>query len=403
MGRLSAYRPSGVLDCFNVEDLQLLAQRRLPRCIYDFYAGGAEAEHTLTQNRLAFSAWHFAPHVLQDVRHISLQANLLDAPAMLPMAIAPTGGAGYGYRHADVALARAAAQHGIPYTLSSSATTTIEAIATQAPGRHWFQAYIFKNQEFFWSLLKRAEAADFEALMITLDLPVGGKRERDMRNHFSMPFRYTARNVLDFARCPRWASDMLWRGLPVLENLRDLENIKTSPTALASSVGKAYDAGFDWSRMSEVRDRWPRKLLVKGVHRQEDAERLVALGCDALVVSNHGGRQLDGTRASLHVLPEILRGAAGMVPVLMDGGIRRGTDVAKALALGAQGVLLGRATLFGALAGGQVGAVRALDILKDELHRTLQLCGVPDVRQLKPDILRCNWPQDAVAERARAL
>ena len=385
---MTAYTPRHVGDCFNVEDLQALARQRLPRCIYDFYAGGAEDEFTLEQNRAAFAEVQFAPRVLQDVRSVQLEAKLVGAPAAMPMAIAPTGGAGYGFREADTALAKAAAKHGIPYTLSSSATTTIETIAQKAPGRLWFQAYIFKNQDFFWSLLERALAADFEALVITLDLPVGGKRERDMRNHFSVPFRYTPRNVLDFASRPRWAWDMLINGLPELVNLKDLNKLPTSAKALASSVGKAYDAGFDWSRMAEVRDRWPRKLIVKGIHRQDDAERLVAMGCDALVVSNHGGRQLDGVRASLYALPEVLAGAAGKAPVLLDGGIRRGADVAKAIAMGAQGVLLGRATLFGAMGGGFEGVDRALDILRDELHRTLQLCGLSDVQHLSTDILR---------------
>jgi len=224
--------------------------------------------------------------------------------------------------------------------------------------------------------------------VITVDLPVGGKRERDFHNHFSVPFRFTPRNVLDFASRPRWALDMLLRGMPVMENLRDLDVGATSASAIASSVGRGYDAAFDWVRLAEVRERWPRKLIVKGVARADDAQRLAALGCDAIVVSNHGGRQLDGARATLDALPEVLRGAAGRVPVMLDGGIRRGTDIAKALALGAQGVWVGRATLFGAVAGGDAGALRALDILRDELQRTMQLCGAQNLQQLSPDLLR---------------
>jgi (S)-mandelate dehydrogenase len=380
--------PRRLADCYSIADLRRLAQRRLPRAVFDFFDGGAEDERTLRENSAAFERYRFAPHVLVNVANISLQRTLLGQASALPLAIGPTGAAGFGHRQADLALARAAARHGIPYTLSSSATTALETIAREAPGRHWFQAYVLSNREFFWKMVERARAADYEGLMITVDLPVGGKRERDFHNHFSIPFRYTPRNVLDFATRPRWALDMLLRGTPVLENMRELDLYARTVSAMASSVGRNHDAGFDWERLAEVRAGWPRKLIVKGVARAEDAERLATLGVDAIVVSNHGGRQLDNARATLDALPEVLQGAAGRVPVWLDGGIRRGSDIAKALALGAQAVLVGRATLYGAVAGGEAGALRALDILRDELQRTLQLCGVAEVQGLGADILR---------------
>lgn len=380
--------PRSVADCYSTADLRALARRRLPRAVFDFYAGGAEDEATLRDNRAAFAALRFAAHVLVDVSRVSTDCELLGAAAGMPAAIAPTGAAGFGRRDADLALARAAADYGIPYTLSSSATTSIETIAREAPGRHWFQAYVLSKQEFFWKLLDRALAADYEALVITVDLPVGGKRERDSRNHFSIPFRFSARNVLDFASWPRWALDMLVRGLPVMENLRGFEIAAKSAVAIASSVGRSYDPGFDFQRLAQVRERWPRKLIVKGVCRGDDAARLAGLGVDAIVVSNHGGRQLDGALASLDALPEVLQAVAGRLPVLVDGGVRRGGDIAKALALGAHGVLLGRATLFGAVAAGEPGALRALEILRDELQRTQKLCGVTRVDQLSSELLR---------------
>jgi len=377
-----------VQHCYSIADLRALARRKLPRAVFDFYDGGAEDERTLANNARAFDRWQLAPRVLVDVANASTACTLLGSAAAMPAAIAPTGAAGFGWRGADLALARAAARLGIPYTLSSSATTTIETIADKAPGRLWFQAYVLRNQDFFWKLIERARQADYEALVITVDLPVGGKRERDFRNHFSIPFRFTPRNMLDFASRPRWAFDMLLRGMPVMENLRGLEAAATNATAIASSVGRSYDPAFDWARLAEVRDRWPRKLIVKGVSRGDDAQRLAAMGVDAIVVSNHGGRQLDGAVPSLQALSEVLEGVAGRVPVLVDGGIRRGTDIAKALALGAHGVLLGRATLFGAVAAGDAGAQRALDILHDELLRTMRLCGAPTLLQLSADLLR---------------
>ena len=377
-----------VQHCYSIADLRALARRKLPRAVFDFYDGGAEDEITLANNARAFDRWQLAPRVLVDVGNASTAGTLLGSAAAMPAAIAPTGAAGFGWRGADLALARAAAKLGIPYTLSSSATTAIETIADKAPGRLWFQAYVLRNQDFFWKLIERARQADYEALVITVDLPVGGKRERDFRNHFSIPFRFTPRNMLDFASRPRWAFDMLLRGMPVMENLRGLEAAATNATAIASSVGRSYDPAFDWARLAEVRDRWPRKLIVKGVSRGDDAQRLAAMGVDAIVVSNHGGRQLDGAVPSLQALSEVLESVAGRVPVLVDGGIRRGTDIAKALALGAQGVLLGRATLFGAVAAGDAGAQRALDILHDELLRTMRLCGAPTLLQLSADLLR---------------
>ena len=388
MSEACANPPRRVSDCFAISDLRALARRRLPRAVFDFYDGGAEDEITLSENRSAFARWRFAPHVLVDVAKTVTNRTFLGQPAGMPAAIGPTGAAGFGHRGADLALARAAAKLGIPYTLSSSATTAIETVADKAPGRLWFQAYVLRNQDFFWGLIERARAAEYEALVITVDLAVAGKRERDMRNHFAIPFRFTPRNVLDFATCPRWALDMLLRGMPVMENLRGLEATATTASAIATSVGRGYDSSFDWARLAEVRDRWPRKLIVKGVSRADDAKRLADMGVDAIVVSNHGGRQLDGNVATLVALPEVLQGVNGRLPVLLDGGIRRGADIAKALALGAHGVLLGRATLFGAVAGGDLGAQRAIDILQDELLRTLRLCGVADPGELTPDLLR---------------
>jgi (S)-mandelate dehydrogenase len=388
--------PYNAASAYAIEDLRRAAQRHLPRAIFDFFDGGAEDELTLRDNRAAFARLRFAPRVLRDVSVINTGIDLLGQPAALPLAIAPTGAVGYGRPGGDIAIARAAAAAGIPYTLSSSATASIEQIADAAPGRLWFQSYIFKNKTFQAALIERARVADYEALMITVDLPVGGKRERDQRNDFSVPFKLTPKNTLNFALHPAWVLNVLRRGLPVMENLRELElaNPKSSSTpsasAIATSVGKNYDTTFDWNALQKLRDEWPRKLIVKGVLHPADAQRLADMGCDAVVVSNHGGRQLDGAVATLDALPGIVQAVDGRIPVLLDGGIRRGSDIVKALACGAKGVLLGRATLYGAVAGGQAGAERAIAILKDELTRTMQLCGARSIQEIEAGLLFKN-------------
>jgi (S)-mandelate dehydrogenase len=379
---------------YSIEDLRRSAKSRLPKAIFDFFEGGAEDEITLRENAEALSRARLVPRVLRDVSVLDTRTNFLGTAASLPFAIAPTGALGYGRPDADLAIAKAASAAGIPYSLSSSATISIESIARQAPGRHWFQAYILSNKPFLKTLIDRAYAADFEALMITVDLPVGGKRERDFRNDFKVPFRFTRKNLWDFAQHPRWALQMLKMGMPVMENLRGLDvddkprSATAQASAIASSVGRNYDASFDWSALQKIRDDWSRKLIVKGVVHPQDAERLAAMGVDTVVVSNHGGRQLDAGIASFDALPAVSAALKGKIPVLMDGGVRRGSDIVKALAAGAQGVLIGRATLFGAVAFGEPGARRAIHILQDELRRTMQLTGAPNVCDIHSELLQ---------------
>ena len=365
-----------IAKAYSIEDLRRAAKQRLPRAVFDFFDGGAEDEITLKDNQAAYKRMRLMPRVLTDVSTIDTRTVILGRHAELPMAISPTGAVGFGWRGGDIAIARAAVAAGIPYTLSSTATASIESIADQAPGRLWFQAYILRNKPFLAALIERARVADYEALVITVDLPVGGKRERDFRNDFSVPFRFTPKNIWDFAQHPRWLSSIVRHGMPVMENLVGLEKQATNASAIASSVGRNYDPSFNWDSLQKIRDSWPRKLIVKGILSPHDAQRVATMGCDAVVVSNHGGRQLDGAVATFDALPAVVRAVDGKIPVLLDGGIRRGSDILKALALGAQGVMLGRATLYGVSAAGEAGASRAITILKDELTRTMQLCGV---------------------------
>ena len=380
-------RGSRLTAAHSIEDLRLAAQRRLPRALYDFFDGGAEDEVTLRANRQAFQDLRFRPQVLRNVSVIDTQREVFGRSIAMPMATAPTGALGYGYPGADVAIAKAAVAAGIPYILSSTATASMERIAKAVQGRLWFQPYTLKDKDFFFGLIRRALAADYEALVITVDLPVGGNRERDRRNHFSVPFKFTGHNLWDFASKPAWWSRIARHGMPVMENLLGLAAHQTSASALASSVGRNHDTGFDWAALQQVRDLWPRPLVLKGILHPADAERACAMGCDALVVSNHGGRQLDGAVASLHALPDVLRAVHGRIPVWVDGGVRRGQDVVKALALGAHGVLIGRAMVYGATATGEAGAQRALAILKDELIRTMSLCGTSSLSDIRAELL----------------
>src|SRR5437899_6438401 len=375
-----------VLRAWNIEDLRGMAKRRLPRAIFDFFDGAAEDEITLRENRAAFERVRPAPKVLAGVARIDTAATILGARAELPIAIGPTGGIGFGWPFADVGVARAAAAAGIPYTLSTMATASIERIAREAGGRLWFQAYSFRQRDMTLGLVERARQFGYEALMVTVDVPVGGKRERDFRNDFAIRFRFTPRNVLDFATRPLWVLDILRYGMPALENVAGFAPEARTTAEIASSVGQ-WDADFDWDDLKAMRDRWPGKMLVKGVLRADEAERLASMGVDAVVVSNHGGRQLDGAIAGRDALPPIVRAVKGKMSVLVDGGVRRGVDVVKALALGAEGVMLGRATLYGACAAGEAGAARALEILRDELVRSMQLSGVRSVGEIGPDLL----------------
>jgi (S)-mandelate dehydrogenase len=371
-------------DCYSVDTLRAAARARLPRPIFDFYDGAAEDEITLRDNRAAFQRVKLLPRVLRDVSQVDVSAQLLGKTAALPVAIAPTGAVGFGWRGGDVALARAAARWGIPYTLSTSATASIEEIADRAPGRLWFQAYILQDKERLAQLISRAQAAGYEALVITADLPVGGKRERDLSHGLAFPMKLRPANFFHFARKPAWSLDMLIRRPPTMPSLAGMASLAADRKAMGSVAGTNYDPSFDLAGLAKIREQWRGKLIVKGIVHPQDAEAVLALGADALVVSNHGGRQLDTGVATLDALPGIVAAAAGRAPVWIDGGIRRGSDIFKALALGASAVLTGRATLYGVLAGGEPGVDKTLKILRDELERTMRLCGVTAVADICP-------------------
>ena len=372
----------------SIDDLRRLASSRLPRFVFDFIDGGAEDEITLRRNRQDFERIELLPRVLVDVSEPRLQTVLLGSAAAAPFVIAPMGSCMLAWPGADLAIARAAAGLGLPYTLSTMATTALEQVAREIEGRLWFQLYVLRDQAFTLALVDRARAADYEALVVTVDLPTGGKRERDLRNGVSIPLRPNARQLLDIARRPAWALRMLRQGSPQFENVRGLlSDGSDAGLTIAAKVGQNLDASFDWDDLARIRDRWPRRLLVKGVQHPQDAQRLVAMGVDGIWVSNHGGRQLDGAQSSVASLPALVQAVAGRAEIVLDSGVRRGSDALKVLALGGQAVAIGRAALYGASAGGEAGVRRALEILLDELRRSMQLSGVASVANIGPDIL----------------
>ncbi|HWM40809.1 MAG TPA: alpha-hydroxy acid oxidase [Burkholderiales bacterium] len=371
----------------NIEDLRVLAKRRLPRAIFDFFDGGAEDEVTLRENRAAFERVRLLPKVLVNVAQVDTRVELLGKEANLPLAIAPTGGISAGRPGAELILARAAKAFGVPFTMATPSAFSIERVAEEVGGRLWFQLYAVRDKEFRNKLVQRAKDSGYEAILVTVDLPVSGKRERDPRNGFHTPYSPNWRNSRDVIFKPAWALDMLRHGLPGMANLEGYRFSTPVGTDIVTAVGREMDAGLDWEYIKRLRELWPGKLLLKGVERPDDAERAAAVGCDGVVVSNHGGRQLDGASSTLEALPDVARAVGSRITVLLDGGVRRGVDILKARALGAQAVLTGRATLFGAMAGGEPGAQRALEILSSELVRAMQLCGVRSVREIGPDLI----------------
>ncbi|HJV11059.1 MAG TPA: alpha-hydroxy acid oxidase [Burkholderiales bacterium] len=371
----------------NIEDLRVLAKRRLPRAIFDFFDGGAEDEVTLRENRAAFERVRLLPRVLVDVSKVDTVIDLFGKRSALPLAIAPTGGISAGRYGAELILARAAKAVGVPFTMATPSAFTIEKVAEEVGGRLWFQLYAVRDRAFRSRLVNRAKSAGYEAILVTVDLPVSGKRERDPRNGFHTPYSPNWRNSQDVVFKPAWALDMMRNGLPGMANLEGYRFSAPSGTDIVTAVGREMDAGLDWEYIKELRNEWPGKLLLKGVERADDAERAAAVGCDGVVVSNHGGRQLDGAAATLDALPAIASAVGNRMAVLLDGGVRRGVDILKARALGAQAVLTGRATLFGAMAAGEPGALRALEILSSELVRAMQLCGVRSSAEIGPHLV----------------
>ncbi len=371
---------SRLAQAFSIADLRLLAKKRLPQTVFEFIDGGAEDEITLRDNRAAFERIKITPRILNDVSVPDTRTYLLGKEVKAPIVIAPMGSCMLAWPNADIAIARAAAAHGLPYTLSTMSNTAMETMADAVQGELWFQLYVLKDRSFNEQLVERAWAAGYSALVVTVDLQAGGKRERDLKNGISIPLQISLKQVISGMTHPGWAWQMLRNGSPQFQNVKGYMGQQNADLTIAAKVGQSLDAAFSWEDLSRLRDKWKGKLLVKGVEHPLDAARLVTLGVDSVWISNHGGRQLDGALATADALPGITKALAGKVDVIIDSGVRRGVDILKARALGAQAVAVGRAVLFGAAVAGEAGARHALQILVDELQLSMKLSGVASVK-----------------------
>jgi L-lactate dehydrogenase (cytochrome) len=372
----------------SIADLERAAGRRLPPSIYGYVIGGSEDEISLRANRSGFDRWCFMPRPLVDVSRRSQVTELFGRSYAAPIGISPMGVSGLCRFDGDMALARAARDGGVPFILSGASTTRLERVAAESADM-WFQAYVPSRREVIEPLLKRVAAAGIEVLVVTVDVPIASTREIEIRNGFSIPLRLSARLVLGGLSRPRWMVDtfartLLKQGLPHFENFAATRG---GPIITAATGDhRAGRASLCWEDMRRVREQWKGKLVIKGILRPEDALMAQSVGADGVIVSNHGGRQLDGAIAPIEALPEIVAAVPNLT-VMIDSGFRRGTDVLKALALGARFVFVGRPAMFGLAVAGQQGVTHALTLLQKEIDLNLALLGCPETRMLSPEYL----------------
>ena len=372
----------------SIEALRALARRRLPRPVFDFFDGAADEEVTLRRNRQDLATTALAPRILRDVSVRDLRTAVLGSEVDLPLIIGPTGLAALGWPRADAALARAAAAFNIPFVISTSSSVRLEDIAEAAPGaRLWFQVYVYRDRELVRSLIARARACGVEALVLTVDTPVLGWRRRDHRNGFTVPLKPGVGLAIELARHPGWSLQIARHGVPRMQNFVEAGK-GSSVASLAHLMTRNMDASVTWDDLRWLRDQWDGPLVIKGILSAEDAEKAVAAGVQGVLVSNHGGRQLDGAPSTISVLGEVAAAVGGRAEVYMDGGVRQGADMAKVRALGGAAAVVGRATLYGVAAGGEAGARQALSILRTEYDRCLALLGCAATRDLDASYVR---------------
>lgn len=362
----------------SIDDLRDVARTTTPRAVFDYVDGAADREVTARRNRQAFDDVVFVPDSLRSVSDPDLSSVLLGEPVAMPLVLAPTGYTRMMHHHGEVAVARVARRHGIPYTLSTVGTSTVEDVRRAAPdGQNWFQLYLTNDEPLNRELVDRAAAANFSTLVLTVDTSVAGYRLKDVRNGLTIPATLTPRTFLNMARYPSWWANKLTTPPVGFASLRDF------PGSSADVARLLFEPGLNFEHLSWLRDHWPRRILVKGILNPADAQQVMALGADGVVVSNHGGRQLDRTPATLDVLPSVREAVGPDATVLLDSGVTHGQDVVAARALGADAVMVGRAYLYGLMAGGERGVERAVQILEAEYTRGMQLLGVRSTAEIQ--------------------
>jgi (S)-mandelate dehydrogenase len=378
----------------NIDDLRRLAKRRLPKIAFDFIEGGLEDELGIARNESAFARFDLVPRYGVDVTACDQTTIMFGRTYSGPLGIAPTGLAGLFRPGADLMLAEAAKAANVPFIMSGTGTGLIEDLGRIAPGHGWYQLYAARDRSISEDMIRRVADAGLSTLVVTVDVPINSKRERNLRNGFTRPLRMTFRTRLEALRHPGWLAEFLHTGMPVFSNWKPYARLGASAAEIADFVAQQTPSPVLWRDIEAFRRLWPGKLVIKGIMHPDDAVRCAALGCDGVIVSNHGGRQLDRSPASVEVLPAIAAAAGEKLTVMFDSGIRRGSDAIVALCLGAKYVFVGRATLYGAAAGGTAGAARALAIFRDEIGRAMAQMGAPDIRSLGPQFLAWSHPDE---------
>jgi L-lactate dehydrogenase (cytochrome) len=365
-----------------IDDLRRAARRRLPRPLFDYIDGGAEDEVTMRANAADFERYRFRPRALVDVSRRDQSTTVLGIPIQSPLILAPTGFTGMFWPRGEAVAARAAGRKGVIFTASTMSICSMEEIAEAATGPIWYQLYVWRDREIVRMLIERAKAAGYRALVVTVDTPVLGQRERDVRSGLVLPPRITVRNVLDTLRRPAWLRGFLTHPRPTFGNFVGMPGVEHDAVSLAAFTTKQFSAAIGWDDVDWYRTMWPGPIALKGIMSAADARRAAERGVEAIIVSNHGGRQLDHAPSPIEVLPEIVDAVAGRAEVILDGGVRRGSDVVKAVALGARACMIGKAFNYGVAALGERGVELAIDILSREIDRTLALIGRPTLGAL---------------------
>lgn len=374
-------------EILEINDLKKMAKRRVPKMFFDYADSGAWTEGTYRANEEDFQKIKLRQRVLVDMTNRSLESQMIGQKVAMPVALSPTGLTGMQHANGEMLAAQAAEEFGVPFTLSTMSICSIEDVASVTTKPFWFQLYVMKDRDFIANLIDRAKAAKCSALVLTLDLQILGQRHKDLRNGLSAPPKFTLKHIWQMMTCPLWCMQMLQTNRRTFRNIAGHAKNVTDLSSLSSWTAEQFDPKLNWSDVEWIKQRWGGPLILKGILDAEDAKMAVKSGADAIIVSNHGGRQLDGAPSSISVLPEIVDAVGDKIEIHLDGGIRSGQDVLKAVALGAKGTFIGRPFLYGLGAMGKDGVTKALEIIAREMDITMALCGKRDIADVNHNIL----------------